>query len=288
MSNLLSVTTLSRVQTARPRSPHLLIRNRVDGLTSLFSFDNWPALAFARLFDRRTGCVVYRKGGLEILVDHKGGDASGTRNCIVSEMYRAFLPLLSVPMPARVLDIGANGGGFPLMLKLSGIELRRVVSVEMNPVTYSRLCFNLATNIGRIGYPINAAVSGLPSNSIVNCQLSRGNTGESIFDDVGEDEKPSIAVRTTTITDLCEMHFPDGEPIDICKIDIEGAEYDALATTPDRILGRFGNLFIEFHDPTRTQPVIGRLATLGFTETVIHYSRPVDAQDVRVFKNSRG
>jgi hypothetical protein len=47
-------------------------------------------------------------------------------------------------------------------------------------------------------------------------------------------------------------------------------------------------LFIEFHDPTRTQPVIGRLATLGFTETVIHYSRPVDAQDVRVFKNSRG
>jgi tRNA1(Val) A37 N6-methylase TrmN6 len=54
-------------------------------------------------------------------------------------MYREYLPFFTFSGPARVLDLGANGGGFPLMLRLAGIDLARVVSVEMDPMTFLRL-----------------------------------------------------------------------------------------------------------------------------------------------------
>src|SRR4051812_27725218 len=100
---------------------------KVAGARAMLAFDNWPALLLGRLFHGDAGMFVYRKGQLEILVDHRGGDQTGTRMCIVSDMYRKYLPLFSVTQPANVLDLGGNGGGFPLMLKLAGIKLGTVV-----------------------------------------------------------------------------------------------------------------------------------------------------------------
>ena len=50
---------------------------------------------------------------------------------------------MTLDAPANVLDLGANNGGFPLLLHTSGIELKKVVSVEFNPRTFARLNFNL-------------------------------------------------------------------------------------------------------------------------------------------------
>lgn len=112
--------------------------------------------------------MVYRKDGLDILVDHGGGDENGTRACIATDMYRRYLPLFNLPGPVRVLDLGANGGGFPLMLKLAGVSLARVVSIEMSPLTFSRLQLNLATNLGSTAVAINAAICGPRSASRVS------------------------------------------------------------------------------------------------------------------------
>ena len=115
---------------------------KIAGLQDLLHFDNWPMLVLGRTFDRRTGLVTYRKGQYEILVDHHGGDENGTRACIVSDMYRRHLDKLAISSRVRLLDLGANGGGFPLMLLLNAYEVMQAVCVEMNPLTSLRLRVN--------------------------------------------------------------------------------------------------------------------------------------------------
>jgi FkbM family methyltransferase len=239
------------------------VNTKLAGFRDIMAFDNWPMLLLERLIDRGAGMVVYQKNGLEILIDHRGGDEAGTRSCITSDMYRRYLPLFSLSKPSRVLDLGANGGGFPLMLKIAGIELGRVVCVEMNPLTYSRLLLNLTTNIGSSTIAINAAVCGMQPNSEVLLKSSRGGTGESIYTNQADFSMPHVSVRTTTLQALYEQYF-SGELLDICKIDIEGAEYDLFESSPDEIIRKIRYLVIEFHDPLRTPAVIKKITDLGF------------------------
>jgi hypothetical protein len=39
----------------------MLILRKLKALQSILAFDNWPTVAFARLFDRKTGFVAYHK-----------------------------------------------------------------------------------------------------------------------------------------------------------------------------------------------------------------------------------
>ena len=238
---------------------------KLAGLQDVLQFDNWPMLVMCRMFDRKTGLVTYRKAGLEILVDHRGGDENGTRACIVSDMYRRHLASLGQRGPVRLLDLGANGGGFPLMLLLNGYEVIQAVCVEMNPATSLRLRLNLATNLGNRATAINAAVCGTNAPAEISLQLSRGSTGLSMYTDQAAASEPHATVPTTTITALCEQYFPETD-VDICKIDIESAEYDVLQTTPESVLSRIRSLIVEFHDAERTPACLQRLQSLGFTD----------------------
>jgi len=258
---------------------------RYDGLRDILAFDNWPALLFVRLFDRKTGFVAYRKNGFDILVDYRGGDENGTRSCIAHDMYRRYLPFLILPKPARVLDIGGNGGGFPLMLKIAGIDLARVVSVEMNPLTYLRLQINLATNLGSTAIPINAAVCGMQPDSEILLKPSRGSTGESMYDDQVNAGIRAVPVKTTTLEALYGNYFKN-ELVDICKIDIEGAEYELFASAPDDVLRKIRYLIIEFHDASKTPALLERIEALGFVDMTI--SKKLEAGARTVVRAFRG
>jgi FkbM family methyltransferase len=264
------------------------LNTKLAGFRDIMVFDNWPTLLLKRFIDRRAGLIVYQKKGLEILIDHRGGDEAGTRCCITSNMYRRYLPLFSLPKSSRVLDLGANGGGFPLMLKLAGIGLGRVVCVEMNPLTYSRLLVNLTTNIGPSTVAINAAVCGMQPNSEVLLKHSRGGTGESIYGNRHDPSTAHVAVRTTTLQALYEEYFGD-EFLDICKIDIEGAEYDVLDSCPDEVIRRIRYLVIEFHDAFRTPAVIEKIVRLGFVAMGSPDTHKTSAtHEIRVFQGPQG
>src|SRR5262249_11392093 len=109
------------------------IRNNILGIRAIFMFDNWPVLLLERLFNRKAGLLIYRTKGMEILMDHLGGDCNGTRACLTTDMYSRYLPHLALHPPIRVLDLGANGGGFLLMLRAAKVEVAQAVCVEMNP-----------------------------------------------------------------------------------------------------------------------------------------------------------
>lgn len=260
------------------------IGTKFAGARAIMTFDNWPALLLGRLLHRNAGLYVYRKDDLEILIDHRGGDENGTRQCIVSNMYRKYVSLFRLAGPANVLDIGANGGGFPLMLRLAGIRLASVVCVEMNPATYSRLLVNVQSNLGFSAVAINAAVCGAGSASEIFLYPARGGTGYSMSANATGAAAPHVAVKTITLESLCNRYFP-GQRIDICKTDIEGAEYDAVQYCPNDLLRRIRYLLIEFHDDSRTPAVLKRFAELGFSEiTDAGGRRTSAATEVRVFQ----
>jgi FkbM family methyltransferase len=259
-------------------------KQRMSGLRVILAFDNWPAVLFSRLFDRRTGFVAYRKNGFDILVDHRGGDENGTRTCIATDMYLKYLPFFVLNKPARVLDLGANGGGFPLMLKIAGIELVKVVSVEMNPMTFARLQLNLSTNLGTKAVAINAAVSGVTEETEIALKPTRGDVSNSMYSGRAESSADQVCVRTTTLQKLYDQFF-EKELLDICKVDIESAEYDMFASTPDELLLKIRHLVIEFHDPARTPAALERLGALGFKELGVQDgARTYTYGDVRAFR----
>ncbi len=260
------------------------IATKIAGMRAVLVFDNWPMLMLGRVFDHRAGFVVYRKKGLEILVDHRGGDQTGTRQCIASDMYRRYLPMFSLPRRVNVLDLGANGGGFPLMLRIEGIEIARVVCVEMNPLTWRRLQVNVATNLGPDAVTINAAVAGAGQTDEILLRPSRGGTSESMYANRAGVDVPHVAVRPVTVAALCAEYFPSGA-IDICKVDIEGAEYEALESTPEDVLRRIRYLVIELHDPARTPALLERLGKLGFRQMAAEKDHKTGAvTEVRVFR----
>jgi FkbM family methyltransferase len=256
----------------------------LDGLRAILAFDNWPTVLFARLFDRGTGFVAYRKNGFDILIDHRGGDENGTRSCIASNMYRRYLPFFDLPRPARVLDLGANGGGFPLMLRIEGIQLARVVSVEMNPLTFLRLQLNLVTNLGAAAIAINAAACGMSTGPELSFKTSRGGTAEGIYTSSADSSGPHVLVQKRTLEALYDEHF-ENELLDICKVDIEGAEYDVFTSCPDGLICKIRYIVIEFHDPAQTPAFVERITDLGFTEILAEAGRSQDEfGDVRAFR----
>ena len=257
---------------------------KIAGLQDLLHFDNWPMLVLGRTFDRRTGLVTYRKGRYEILVDHHGGDENGTRACVVSDMYRRHLNSIGIRGPVRVLDLGANGGGFPLMLLLNGYDIAQAVCVEMNPLTSLRLRINLATNLGSRATAINAAVCGADAPPEISLEPSRGSTGLSMYKNQAAATETHLTVPTTNISALCDQYFPEA-PIDICKIDIEAAEYEAIESTPDSVLSRIRSIMIEFHDASRTPSCLRRLQSAGFIDvTGDRDSHASATTEVRAFR----
>ncbi len=263
------------------------LKQSIHGLEEILVFDNWPMLLLGRLLDRQTGFVAYRKNGLDILVDHRGGDACGTRVCIATDMYRKYLPSLSLPDDPRVLDLGANGGGFALMLAIAGIKPSRVVCVEMNPLTYGRLQVNLATNFGPDAVAINAAVCGKPRGDIL-IKPTRGGTGDGIRTLGAITTEAQIAVPTTTVTDIYDRYFAPGI-IDLCKIDIEGEEFEMFAALPDELACKIRHLIMEFHyfDDAAVRAgehLLARLKSLGFREITKGRNRVAnESTEVRAF-----
>lgn len=241
------------------------LSQKFHGLKILFKFDNTAQLLLNRLFFPCGGPNIYHLDGLEILVDHSAGDQDGTRSCLIPGLYDPCFEVLdNLPQSLSVLDLGANGGGFLLALKHSGREIRRAVAVELNPHTYSRLALNIQRNIPNNHdhvFAINGAAGGTDGELRVN--LGRGSVGDSVNgSSTGGEEYHLPCFSFLTLAG----HFPENEDIDICKIDIEGAEYSLLENAPIALLRRCKYIIIEIHEISKKSPenLIFLIMSAGF------------------------
>ncbi len=223
------------------------MKSKLKALWENWYFDNPVELFCCRLFGRRTGLTVYRKGEWRVLIDHIAGDQSGTKECLVSPMYRDLLAHVEISKRPRILDVGGNGGGFVLLCRELFGELGETVSIEFNPDTFRRLWFNLKSNVSNDIVVLNAAAAGA-DGSLTVADEKGSTSAKAGVSDIGSRE---VKIETITL-DTVLKRFPAEATIDLCKIDIEGAEFDFLLSEYAVQLSRIQNLIIEIH------PVEGR------------------------------
>jgi FkbM family methyltransferase len=239
--------------------------NKIRGLKEIWLFDNHWYLALTRLVFPGERVSVYRFRGLEILVDRDGGDINGTREILATDMYSQFLSLMDLPETINVLDLGAQSGGFPLLLRALGKKLRSVCCVELNPNTFSRLKFNLDRNFPETRrVALNLGVCD--SSATLTVALGAGGTSDNIYD-LAADKTATQTIQGTTFDDVYKSAFPD-EMVDICKIDIEGAEFDVFRGHHWQMAARCRYILIEIHHNRERdrRVVIDSLVDKGFTE----------------------
>ncbi len=94
-----------------------------------------------------------------------------------------------------------------------------------------------------------------------------GSTGDSITPSgkVANSNLPERVVQTDTVNNIIERYFGD-KPINICKIDIEGAESDVFLQDAAQCsrLAQVKYLIIEIHHLATYQQVLNYLNSLGF------------------------
>lgn len=237
-------------------------QNKIRGFKEVWQFDNRFSLIFTKTFFPREKLHIYHYKGLDILIDHFAGDANGAREILTSPMYRRFFPQMKLDGAINVLDLGANNGGFPLLLQVNKIPLKKVVSVELNPKTFVRLRFNLERNLHCSVVALNAAICG--KNELLKLTLGEGSVSDSIYN-APPSQGQSYEVEGLTLDEVWARHFRD-ETVDICKIDIEGAEFDLFFQPSHQSLRKCRYLIMEIHerDGRKAEDILPRIENLGF------------------------
>ena len=259
------------------------IVSKLNGFREILLFDNKWQLLVSRLFFRKTGLTVYKIGTLEFVVDIRGGDVNGVRSVVASGMYRDLLPPELWNSAITVLDVGANAGGFPLMLAAAGISIKTLACVEMNPNTFQRLQFNTAHNFGPDVVCLNAAVCGRPR--ILELALGKGGTSDNIYnenDSESDTNTHRYSIPGLSIDTICERAL-SGADIDLCKMDVEGAEYEIFANPGHVYLKKCRRLIMEIHnrkDEEKTTALLNRIEKLGFARVGLN-----DPEDIFLFEN---
>lgn len=144
--------------------------------------------------------------------------------------------------PHFIADLGANVGYSSIYFARNFPEAL-IVAVEPDLSNYALLCENTRSypNVR----PINAAVwkDNRSNLGIVNPTDDRWAIR------VGQVESDQGAVPTITLEDVQALN--PGRPIDLLKMDIEGAEYEVFAEGDCHWLDRVGTIMIELHDRLR-------------------------------------
>ena len=240
------------------------LRTKINGFREIWKFDNRVWLTVSKTLFREK-LQVYRYKGHDILIDHAAGDANGARDVLTSQMYRRFLPKMRFEGPITILDLGASNGGFPLLLATSGIDLKKVVSVELNPRTYARLHFNLNRNLDCEIVALNAALCG--ERRYLEVSLGNGSVSDNIYGQNPDLDCKIYKIEGLTFDDLYNEYFCD-EVVDICKIDVEGAEFEVFSHPTHIKLKNCRYLIMEIHEKGRrlASEILPEVERFGFVE----------------------
>jgi FkbM family methyltransferase len=209
-----------------PRPIRTLVRSLINRYFELRSYPLAGVL---------TGC---RMRG-EFLISYREGT-------YVPEVCRIIVR--NVQLGWVCVDVGAHIGYFTLLLaKLVG-EHGRVIAFEAHPKNAERLCSNVKIN----GYEARVQVENMAVSDGIHrwMKLFSGRKHSSFeWNIVGHDVEGNITQAELEIpaTSL-DAYFPLGSRVDFVKMNIEGAEAQALRGMR-RLLQKCKPLvFVEFHD----------------------------------------
>ena len=153
----------------------------------------------------------------------------------------------------------------------------------MNPKTFTRLRFNLERNLSCPVSPLNAALCG--ESAFLKVALGAGSVADSIYENDDSGNATVYEIEGITLDQSWETHFT-GESVGICKMDVEGAEFDVFLKESHQSLRNCHYLIMEIHerDGRTASEILPAISNLGF----VRQPQPPDAdQAVHFFINSR-
>ena len=234
----------------------------INSLSEILKFDNRWQLLIDELIAGRT-LRIYRMKGVDAIADHRTGDhLGGLRGVLASSEYRALLAEIPLDTVKNVVDLGAHIGSFTLLLKVLGAPLERVVCVEPSPRSRVKLQFNLQHN----QVPADIFAGAMSNNpGVAKLYVGKLSTGNSLLPGTENLDDGSIEVETITLDLLVDRYFPRTN-IDICKMDIEGVEFEILLGEHAKSLSGCRYLICEIHpDSQHTQSdLVEALRKKGF------------------------
>lgn len=255
---------------------------KFHAIKEILYFNNWLPVLIERLMNIRLS--VYKKNNLYFINDYQGGDTAGARHLLVNRLYDEFVEIVlnNQKEVKIVLDIGANNGGFILSLLQKQIFINQIVAIEFNYRTYIRLHFNLLYNLDRNVKVdiVNVAASG--KDKFIYTTDNWGSTGFNIYDkDLNREQLYKVQGYSF---DTIYTKYLDGLVIDICKIDIEGAEYELFYSEHINTISQVKYLIIEIHTISnhKKSDFISKVLGLGFDLILAGNSI---SPDVYLFKN---
>ncbi len=204
---------------------------------------------------RRDLTVRLRKGPRLVMRPAPAGDLSVAYEIFVDELYRSPRPLAPATI-RRIVDVGANVG-YALAYFAQAYPAATVVAFEPHPAHLAQIEHNLRVNALSDRVELVRAAAATESGRAF---LLDAGAASRVIDQPGDARIP------ITLVDF--FAFVGAAPIDLLKLDCEGAEYDLLMDT------RFAQLdvralVLEWHTnlqrPRADATIRERLATLGFS-----------------------
>jgi FkbM family methyltransferase len=166
-----------------------------------------------------------------------------------------------------VYDVGANVGYYTLLASMLTGSKGKVFSFEPLPANISYLKKHIELNrVKNVNVIQNAA-----SDKVSQVRFNFGeNRSSGHLSNTGE-----IEVETISLDEFIKQGNP--EP-DLIKMDIEGAEYDALVGAKDLLRNKKPVIFLATHSSEIKAKCLKLLAEFGYTVTAID-NKPIEESD---------
>ena len=197
----------------------------------------WYALQRRRRPSASSPTAVFDLDG--VALEARPRDWCAIEEVLLDGEYDFVASLFPDRPPARIVDLGANVGAFSARC-LSLWPHASVVAVEAAADTFEVLARNRRRSPTRDWTVVRGAVCS--EDGTVAFEAAEQSTGSKVVSVDGATNVVSVpAMRLRT---LLERHG-DG-PVDLLKMDIEGAEEAVLEDVPE-VLDRIGTLIVEIH-----------------------------------------
>lgn len=239
------------------------IREIIAGARWAFRFSNPCEILLTRHFFRRKRTVVIAHGGLQMLIDSQTSDAMAVTEVLLEGMYDSAIHRAAEGCSTfSYLNLGANIGAFDVRIfELLRAQCRPIagIAVEMNPATHARLLLNLELNDLHSVRAINAAA--WDTAGVTQVRIEERNTGQQCAEEGTADgwSVPLVPWREL-------FGKTAGGPVDLVKIDIEGAERKVVPQMTEADRQRIRFLVIETHGADVQEQVGAHLRAIGFRQ----------------------
>jgi FkbM family methyltransferase len=142
-----------------------------------------------------------------------------------------------------IIDLGAQAGIYSLYAALKN-KNAKIYAVEPDPDNYKQLCKNIEINeLQGIIIPFKRAVAK-ENGKLYFYVSNQSSRSSSLFNIRTSGRK--IRVDTISLQSLFETFKLNR--CDILKVDVEGAEYEVLYSSPMKVIRKINKIYMECHD----------------------------------------